>query len=82
MTPEMSNGETVSPEDDRRLFLEEVGRIVTSAAANGDILQIGRYTKQLGASALAAGFAPRSIADELIRAASSAGVPVEMDRYD
>jgi hypothetical protein len=61
-------------------LIEEVEQIVSRAAAVGGTLQIGRYAKRLQSSL--AGFSEKSIADELIRAAARAGIPIEISSGD
>lgn len=64
------------------VLLEEVEQIITNAAATGGTFQVGRHAKRLRSSPAASGFSERSIADELIRAAARAGIPVEISSAD
>jgi len=63
-------------------LIEEVEQIVTRAAATGGTFRVSRHAKQLQLSLSASGFSERRIADELIRAAARAGIPVEMGSCD
>jgi hypothetical protein len=77
-----SIGDDVPGRVDRLLLSEEIRSVVTEASASGVTLRIGPHAKRLSELREAMGLSQRSIADELIRVAAHAGVPVEMDRLD
>jgi hypothetical protein len=61
------------------LLVQEVKKIIADASSGGGTLQVGPHAKRLRSALEATGLSQRLIADELIRAAARAGIPVEMD---
>ena len=60
------------------ILIQEVEQIIERAVAAGGTLRIGPHVRRLGPSLAATGFSERNIADELIRAAAHAGIPIEI----
>ena len=60
------------------LLIEEVEQIVIRAAEVGGILQVSPHAKRLRSSLAGSGFSEKRIANELIRAAARAGIPIEI----
>jgi hypothetical protein len=61
-----------------QLIHEEIRAIVADAISSHQVLQVGPHAKRLSATYPRSGFSQGRIADELILAASRAGVPVEI----
>jgi hypothetical protein len=77
-----AGGDGCSDTRDPPDFAAEVDRIVAEAAAERSILRVGEHARRLSELEGAGGVSKKSIADALIRAASKAGVAVEMDSTD
>ena len=62
------------------LVSEEIRRIIADAIQSGECLDTGRHATRVATAYPGSGLSPEGIADELVRAAIQAGVPVEMSR--